>query len=303
MLINYTRSVKMPIINVKTDEIGESGIVPRIIRIETNNTLSEVLTKGYLTSISKQFLLYESDLAVVTTKPTPNSRETNVGVFELAFDPTDQSWSLQATAQPGNVVLPTQAGRIAVFLDAVGTIGMLADPAFHETDIQAGFNGSAGDLVSYPPGANNGLLRLRAVDGPGNFNTTIINDVLRTSSSTIAIPDVANTNGSFLTAGGTVPFVDGHYPVAVGTKGRMKDSGAKLISGTTLTYGGGGTSNNFVITGMTAAHVGACVIRTSTNPVSIVKATPGVGILAIQFSADPGAATTLDYIYTSAAQV
>jgi len=64
----------MPIINIKTDEIGESGVVPRIIRIDTNNTLAEVLVKGYLTSISKQFSLYESDLAVVTTKPTPSSR-------------------------------------------------------------------------------------------------------------------------------------------------------------------------------------------------------------------------------------
>jgi len=293
----------MPIINIKTDEIGESGVVPRIIRIDTNNTLAEVLVKGYLTSISKQFSLYESDLAVVTTKPTPSSRETNCGVFELAFDPTDQSWSLQATAQPGNVVLPTQAGRIAVFLDAVGTIGMVADPAFHETDINAGFSGSAGDLTSFPPTAARGLLRIRATDGVGNYNTTIINDTARTLSTSYVIPDVANTNGSFLTAAGTTPFVNGNFPVAVGTKGHMKDSGAKLISGTTLPYAGGGVNNNFVISGMTAAFVGSCTIRTSTSPVSIVKATPGVGILAVEFSADPGAATTLDYIYTSAAQV
>lgn len=83
--------------------------------------------------------------------------------------------------------------------------------------------------------------------------------------------------------------------------GTVKDAGARIISNTTAAYAGGGTSNVFVATGLTVAAKGTAVIRASTNSVSITKALPGTDTLTITFSADPGASTTVDYIYTTAA--
>lgn len=85
------------------------------------------------------------------------------------------------------------------------------------------------------------------------------------------------------------------------TAGTVKDAGARIIAGTTPTYGGGGTSNAFAVTGLTSSAVGAAVIRTSTNAVSIAKAVPGTNLLTVTFSADPGASTTVDYIYATGA--
>lgn len=97
-------------------------------------------------------------------------------------------------------------------------------------------------------------------------------------------------------------LVNNNLVKADGVAGAVKDAGYRIISGTTPTYGGGGTSNTFTVTGLTSAAKGTAVIRTSTNSVSITKALPGTDSLAITFSADPGAGTTVDYIYTTAAQ-
>lgn len=82
--------------------------------------------------------------------------------------------------------------------------------------------------------------------------------------------------------------------------GSIADAGARIIAGTTAVYGGGGTSNTFTVAGLTIGAKGAPVIRASTNSVSITKALPGTNTLAITFSADPGASTTVDYIYSTA---
>lgn len=81
------------------------------------------------------------------------------------------------------------------------------------------------------------------------------------------------------------------------------DSGFKTFSGTTAVYAGGGTSNAFTIAGLDANCVGACVIRTSTNAVSIVKAIPSANTLTVTFSANPGAGTTVDFNYTNVSTV
>lgn len=75
-------------------------------------------------------------------------------------------------------------------------------------------------------------------------------------------------------------------------------SGSSIIAlaGTTGAYGGGGTSNAFTVTGLLSTDVVSAVIRASTNAVSIAKVTPTTNTLTVVFSADPGAATTIDYI-------
>lgn len=91
-----------------------------------------------------------------------------------------------------------------------------------------------------------------------------------------------------------------NLPKFVDVNGSIGDSGARIIAGTTTAFAGGGTTNTFTIAGLTVNSKGSPVIRASTNSVSITKALPGTNSLAITFSADPGAGTTLDYIYSTA---
>lgn len=286
----------MGILNVKIDPVGQSGIVPQIIYIDTNDTLQNVLTPGYLNAISKQFTLSEYQTALVTTKDTPNSREIKSGFFDINY--SYPNWSLKSQAQPGSVVLPTQADYIASFLDAQGTLGVQTGFIHTKADIVA----DAGNgYFSTAPAPGTGFLSLFALD-TGSGSTIFINNDLVPENISYIIPNVgANSSGRFLAAAGAAPFIDGHFPVAMGTGGRMKDSGAKIIAGTTAVWGGGGTQNNFVIAGMTTAYVGAAVIRTSANLVSIAHAQPNAGILTVDFTADPGANTRVDYFYASAA--
>lgn len=69
--------------------------------------------------------------------------------------------------------------------------------------------------------------------------------------------------------------------------------------GTTAAYGGGGTSNAFVATGLVATDRVVASILNATNSVAITQAVPTADTLTIRFSADPGAATTINWVAIS----
>jgi hypothetical protein len=83
----------------------------------------------------------------------------------------------------------------------------------------------------------------------------------------------------------------------------LVDDATKLVSqatlgiksATTAAYAGGGTSNAFVATGLVSTDIVVATILASTNSVSICKAVPTADTLTITFSADPGAATTVQW--------
>lgn len=69
----------------------------------------------------------------------------------------------------------------------------------------------------------------------------------------------------------------------------------------TGSYAGGGTQVALTVTGAAATDIASAVIRASTNAVSIVKAVVSTNTLTVDFSADPGAGTTIDYHLARAA--
>jgi hypothetical protein len=83
----------------------------------------------------------------------------------------------------------------------------------------------------------------------------------------------------------------------------LSDVASKLTSltnlgvkrGTTAAYAGGGTSNAFTATGLAATDIVVATILASTNSVAITKAVPTANTLTVTFSADPGAATTVQW--------
>lgn len=87
----------MAILNIDVNAIGQSGVAPKFIFIETNDTLATVTTTGYLNGIVSQNIpLAETDMALVSTKVTPNSKSSQVALFDVAK--SGDNWSLVASS-------------------------------------------------------------------------------------------------------------------------------------------------------------------------------------------------------------
>ena len=175
----------------------------------------------------------------------------------------------------------------------------------------AGSSGNAGRFISYPGTAANGSLLLEAVNAGGDFNTTISNGTIG-QSSTFTLPDPGNTAARILVGATATPFVSGNFPVASGTGGLMVDSGVaasslqvstNIKSGTTADIGGAGAGPlTITVAGLTSASVVVATVESSSNAVSVLKATAGTGNFDLTLSGDPGAALLVNYIAFIAAQ-
>lgn len=146
-------------------------------------------------------------------------------------------------------------------------------------------------------------------------------------SSTVTIPnsglhildsnashDLVITPGSDLTADRILTITTGDAArtldisaasVTVSSYGAtLVDDSSKLVAlttlgvkrGTTAAYGGGGTSNAFVATGLLSTDIVVAQTLNSTNNVSITQAVPTTDTLTVRYSADPGASSTVSWI-------
>lgn len=290
----------MPVLSLQINEPGQAGVRPAIVRIQTNDTLAEVMTTGYLDHmVAENIPLQNGMMALVETKPSPNSSVTQSSWLDIVF--ASGRWSLTATAvSPSSITLPTIANHMAVFTDVAGSLGEDVSTAVNGGNIQAGLSGTAGYLASFPSAALKGSFRVVAVANTGDTLVTLSN-VAHGQATVYSIPDAGNALGRVLVGASATPFVTGRLLVSSGTGGLVADSGASVKAQTTATYAGGGTSNAFTATGLTATSIVTANILTSTNSVSITKVVPGTNLLTITFSADPGAGTTVNYIAFSAA--
>lgn len=155
--------------------------------------------------------------------------------------------------------------------------------------------GFVGLVRAFPTTTASGFIAIQgAVNGSGNFGTTISNATTQAQSQVVTIPDVGAATGQFLAK--TAALVSGNLIKASGTAGLVVDAGFAVKANTTAAYAGGGTSNAFTATGLTTSSIVTAVILTSTNAVAIAKAVPTANTLTVTFSADPGAATTVSWI-------
>lgn len=156
--------------------------------------------------------------------------------------------------------------------------------------------GFVGLLQAFPTTATSGFIALQAaVNGSGNFGTTLSNATTQAQAQVLTIPDAGAATGAVIVKG-SAALVSGNVVVASGTAGRVIDGGFAVKANTTAAYGGGGTSNAFTATGLTTSSIVTAVILTSTNAVAIAKAVPTANTLTITFTADPGGSTTVSWI-------
>jgi|SRR5579862_6389411 len=325
----------MGILSITTDTAGQVNVNPRRVKIITNDNLATITTAGYLNPISLQgYIILPTDFLDIDYSFNTATNSGTLETFTASF--SNGVITLNQWTNPGDVLLPVVSGDFAAFngtsgqikdfgylpsnaaktnvvmangatianhigcyTDTAGTIGVDATTAINGGNLQAGLTtGVAGSFISCPATTTTGSLALTAVANSGNFNNVIRN--ASTGQATAWVfgdPGTATTNIMSSIAG-----ISAGNLVKGGTNNTLlADAGAALLAKTTSAFAGGSTSNTFTATGLTASSIVTANILTSTNSVSITKAVPGTNTLAITFSADPGANTTVNYIQLSAA--
>jgi hypothetical protein len=205
-----------------------ADITPKLVFINTTDSMATVLGTGYLNTAQQVFghIFSDNDMVLIKTS-------SGVGMMGVSISGGDIS--LVDTADPGTVIPPVVAGafaifnssagelkdsgyspsdpaktkvamvssavatsRIATFSDTAGTIN--DDPVGGCTNagnISAGLSGTAGALRSFPGTAAKGHLEISATANTGNTAVIITNEA-HGQATTYTIPDVGAANGSIL---------------------------------------------------------------------------------------------------------
>ena len=254
------------------------GNVPRRVSIVTTDNLATVTTAGYLNNIVKESgnTLYPTDIIDMWYGYVNNNNPGTLAEFTISI--VNGLLTLVENVNPGNVLLPVVSGDFAIFN---GTSGQIKDSS------QAASNASNPFVVTSP-----GSLTTNHIAQIADANGSIKDGgVLGTAAS-----KAASASGDATVASVSGATVTGNFLKAADIAGTIADGGAAIHAGVTAAFAGGGTSNTFTTTNMTASSIVTAVILTSTNSVSITKAVPGTNTLAVTFSADPGANTTVNWI-------
>jgi hypothetical protein len=203
-------------------------------------------------------------------------------------------FSAQTSTWQNGIYVVTQAGAtgVAAILTRAGDFQSIEQiRGGHYVFVKAGTvaAGSAFVLVEPLPAG---------IGAPAVANQ---NDILFGSAAVSAgIGTLAAQNANAVSiTGGTITGLSAPLPIASGGTNAITAPLALTSLGVkraiTAAYAGGGTSNAFVATGLAATDIVVATILTSTNSVSINKAVPTLNTLTITFSADPGAATTVQW--------
>jgi len=84
----------MTVLSFNINYPGQAGVFPNEISIQTNNTLDEVMAVGYLDHMFAENVPIENGMmALVSTKPAPNSPVTNTVSLQITF--ASGRWSLK----------------------------------------------------------------------------------------------------------------------------------------------------------------------------------------------------------------
>ena len=248
---------------------GLSGTAPEIFVATTDDALAVVEAADYVEDLVEAGILKDFD------------------IIYLNYDMDGTPGQAVMTVDGNDLV--TYGSPIGGVLLAANNLSDVADAAVSATNLGLG---TTDDVVFASLTVNNTGLH-----------------VLDTNAS----HDLIIKPGSDLTADRTLTVTTGDADrtldisassVTISTFGAsLVDDASKLLAlttlgvkrGTTAAYGGGGTSNAFVATGLVATDIVVATILASTNSVAITKAVPTADTLTITFSADPGAATTVQW--------
>ena len=180
----------MAILNIQTSVTGLSSVLPGIIYILTDETLSEVVNNaGFLNAYSDEVTKYSSALVYTTDEGAVLLRIVYSGV----------NIGLAAQTAGGVVQVPVTVGHAAVYSTTNGGLYQDANPMVNSGIIQSGVNGVQGGFTAYPNTANKGYLEIIPTSNQGNYYISISNDSFNQSTD-ILLPDPEQLSTSFILA-------------------------------------------------------------------------------------------------------
>lgn len=170
----------MAILQITTNVTGLAGVSPRIIYLETSDTIVQVTTTGYLNdAVHQGYIFYTTDIALVSTRSTPTADP--IGEFYQVTH-TSGNWSLELLPSSGGVNPGTEN-----------------DLAYYAT---------TGSYVSPLTTANSSMLRTTSAGVPG-WSGAMTNGQLMIGS-TGATPTPAT-----LTAGSGIQITNGAGSISI----------------------------------------------------------------------------------------
>lgn len=170
----------MPILNVQVNSIGNAGVSPGLIFIETNDTAAEVIATGYLNKIYADGIpLNTAEMAIVSSSITPYA-QPQVGIYSIVGSPST-GWSLVPYSSSSPIVGNPWVNVTTTPYTLLPNVSYTADstsqvvfnppaPVYGQVYRVVG-NGSGGWLIQLPAGVTAHLGSLATSAGGTLFNT------------------------------------------------------------------------------------------------------------------------------------
>lgn len=264
----------MGIINVTPGQTGLVSVLPSIAYINTDDTVAEVTTAGYLNKEVANGLQFNLPcIAAVSTKATPTA-VPQVGWYEVQH--IGQNWSLDAGSNTG---IALTNGHIFV-----GNASNLATDVAMTGDViinNAGVTAIAAGVIV------NADINAAAAIAYSKLATMATGSVLIGNAG---VPTATAMTGD-ITIGATGVTAIGAGKVLLAMLGTGISPAYIIKLGGKDVSGGGSATVTITATGVVATDLAFAAIQASANAVAIQKVTAGTNQVIVLCSGDPGAAT------------
>lgn len=260
-------------------EAGEDNKNPRILLLNTNDTQAQVTAAGYINiQLAPGGTINNSD--IIWANIANNAK--------LILNPTVVNGLCTLTiSSSGNVTLPTVAGHIATYTDAIGTLSEDPATAICLGNIQSGANGDAGFFTSYSASSNTGSLSFKATANSGNYATVLTNSACG-QATTFSLPDPGASTATVVASNNAASIQAGDLLVAANTTGVVQGAGFSIRTAE-ITYGGGVANPIFSDSQVSNLDSVWCSLVSSANPVTIQLVNAVTAGIQVTFSGNPGA--------------
>lgn len=270
----------MAILNIVTSVTGLVGVTPRIVYIDTNDTLATVTTTGYLNKAQQEGASFkESDMALVTLRATPSATSIQVAWLEVAY--SSGNWSLVAAQS----TQPLASGHIFVG----NASGVATDVAMSGDATMA----NTGALTIANGAITNAKVSASAAIAFSKLAALTSAHILVGNGSNVAT-DVAMSGDATLANTGAITIANGAVSKAKLATAIQPAGVIKFAAQYTTT--GGAASEAITVTGALNTDLAFVqLVDDGTNNVSVLSAVVTADTLTVTFSADPGADAKINY--------
>lgn len=270
---------------VKTQPIGQSGQSPKIIYIDTNDTLATVTATGYLDKLARSQPISEGDAVLITTKVSPSAKAKQLSFLDPSF--VNGTWTLESVTSPSTVASVTgTAGRITttgttnVTIDiaasyvgqsSITTLGTITTGTWNADPIGVSYGGTGG--ASFTPytlvaaGAS-AASPLTSISGTGTTGQILVSQ----GAGAYPIWQTVAGGGDMLLAG-----------VQTNTGAKTFDSGTLILAGATsgtITLNAAATAGTQTITLPAASGTIALTSDIPADPVPLANGGTGAALTA-----------------------